>query len=166
MIIIGIDCGVTGAIAILDGQTAVVNDMPVATVGKTRKRSEVMAGELCRILDVYDAGDCLAYIEEVSAMPGQGVSSMFGFGVSYGIVRGVLAGLYISTTLVSPQAWKRHHGLIGTDKDAARAVASRLFPGASLARKKDVGRADALLIAAYGASKSGVNGAMASGEAA
>lgn len=55
--------------------------------------------------------------------------------------------------LVTPQQWKRHHGLLGADKDAARAVASRMFPGASLARTRDVGRADALLIAAYGASR-------------
>ena len=155
---IGIDPGVSGAIAVLVGGTASAYDMPVATVGKTRKRSEVLEGQIVeRVQWALDfsarfAGppQIVCWIEQVSAMPGQGVSSMFGFGVSYGIVRGVVAGLGIRCELVTPQAWKKHFGLIGADKDAARAVASRLFPSTSLARKKDVGRADALLIAEYG----------------
>lgn len=148
---IGIDPGVSGAVAVIrpDGDVDLY-DMPTAIVGKTRKRSEIVEAQLRFLLDVSGQPGCACFIEQVSAMPGQGVSSMFGFGVSYGIVRGVVAGLGIRCELVTPQAWKKHFGLIGADKDAARAVASRLFPQASLARKKDVGRADALLIAEYG----------------
>ena len=149
-ILIGVDPGITGAIAIISGRDIVVHDMPTAITGKTRKRSEILPGQLRIILDSYDPAECVCYVEQVSAMPGQGVSSMFGFGTSFGIILGLMAGMRIRTEMVTPQAWKRHHGLIGTDKDAARALASRLFPGASLARKKDTGRADALLIAAYG----------------
>ena len=147
---IGIDPGVTGAIAILSGGDAVVHDMPVATVGKTRKRSEILPGQLCRILEQYDPAECVCWVEQVSAMPDQGVSSTFGFGKSYGTILGALAGLKIRTETVTPQSWKRHHGLIGTDKDAARALASRMFPGAPLSLKKHVDRADALLIADFG----------------
>lgn len=149
--VIGVDPGITGAIAIISGRDVVVHDMPTAITGKTRKRSEILPGQLRMILDSYNPEECVCYVEQVGAMPGQGVSSMFGFGTSFGIILGLMAGLRIRTEMVTPQAWKKHHGLIGTDKDAARALASRLFPGASLARKKDVGRADALLIAAYGA---------------
>ena len=148
-ITVGIDPGVSGAIATLDQSGAIeVHDMPVAIVGKARKRREVLEGQLADILRRYPGAVC--WIEQVGAMPGQGVSSMFLFGACYGICRGVAAGLGLRVELVTPQAWKRYHGLLGTDKDAARAVASRLFPGASLARMKDGGRADALLIAEYG----------------
>lgn len=148
---IGIDPGVSGALAVIhpDGEVSLY-DMPTALVGKTRKRSEVVEGQLRFLLALEADPGCVCFIEQVSAMPGQGVSSMFGFGVSYGIVRGVVAGLGIRAELVTPQAWKKHFGLLGADKDAARAVASRLFPNVSLARKKDVGRADALLLAEYG----------------
>ena len=149
MIVIGVDPGVSGAVAILDGIWLVaVHDMPVAIVGKSRKRRDVLEGQLADLLRPHP--DAVCWIEQVGAMPGQGVSSTFLFGACYGLCRGVAAGLGLRVELVTPQAWKRHHGLLGTDKDAARAVASRLFPGASLARVKDGGRADALLIAEYG----------------
>ena len=83
-------------------------------------------------------------------MPGQGVSSMFNFGMGYGAIQGVLAGLCVPLHLVTPQKWKKHQGLIGKDKDCARTLAQQLYPEASLARKKDIGRADAILIGDYG----------------
>ena len=86
-------------------------------------------------------------------MPGQGVSSMFGFGVSYGILQGVIASLGIPSVLVTPQRWKKAAGLMGKPKDYARTLAQRLYPAAELSRKKDIGRADAILIARYGITK-------------
>lgn len=148
MICIGIDPGVTGAVAVLrDGIEPIdVIDMP--TVGRGAKgRQTVNAAALADFLRPY--ADGVAAIEQVSAMPGQGVSSTFRFGESFGAAQGVLAALRIRTLRPTPQTWKRHHTLIGKDKDAARALAIDLFPDASLARKRDVGRADALLIAAW-----------------
>src|SRR5690606_16808140 len=91
-----------------------------------------------------------AYVERVSAMPGQGVSSMFNFGMGYGVIQGVLASLGIPYTLVTPQTWKKRAGLAGKDKDNARTLAQQLCPEAPLGRKKDIGRADAILIARFG----------------
>ena len=150
-ITLGIDPGVSGAVAALDGSGILlaVHDMPTAIVGKSRKRHDVLEGQLAQILAQYPGAT--VWIEAVGAMPKQGVSSTFLFGVCYGICRGVAAGLGLRVELVTPQVWKRACGLLGADKDAARAVASRRFPSAPLSRVKDGGRADALLIAAYGA---------------
>jgi crossover junction endodeoxyribonuclease RuvC len=75
---------------------------------------------------------------------------MFAFGESFGVIRGVVSALGMPLELVTPATWKRRFGLIGAEKDAARTKATELYPGIILARKKDVGRADALLIARYG----------------
>ena len=83
-------------------------------------------------------------------MPGQGVASMFNFGMGYGIIQGVVSALGIPYELVTPQSWKKRAGLIGKDKDNARTMAQQLYPDAPLGRKKDIGRADALLIARFG----------------
>ncbi len=148
---IGIDPGVMGALAMIDiwKQPQQVIDMP--TMVLTGKRQQVNASELAKILDRWrKQTDCIAYLERVSAMPGQGVSGMFNFGTSYGIVQGVLGALQIPMVLVSPVVWKRRAGLTGKPKDAARTLAQQLWPQASLGRKKDIGRADALLIAKFG----------------
>lgn len=146
---IGIDPGVSGAIAVLcDGDLLRLEDMPVAIVGKTRKHRDIMEGQLAQILRPHPGAT--VWLEAVHSMPGQGVSSSFLFGACYGACKGVAAGLGLRVELVRPQTWKKSFGLIGTDKDAARAVASNLYPGASLARKKDIGRADAILIAHFG----------------
>src|SRR5690606_2041087 len=92
-----------------------------------------------------------AYVEKVGAMPGQGVSSMFNFGMGVGVLQGVLAACGIPYFLVTPQSWKKRASLSGKDKDMARTMAQQLYPSASLGRKKDIGRADAMLIARYGA---------------
>jgi len=145
--IFGIDPGISGAIAKLNdnGSFISVTDMPV--MAGTGKRRQVNAAELARILKL-DGGT--AYLERASAMPKQGVSSMFSFGTSYGIIIGVLAALGIPVILVTPQSWKKRAGLTGKEKDCARTLAQQLYPTAELGRKKDIGRADALLIARFG----------------
>lgn len=153
---IGIDPGVGGAIALLNQQNQflAVQDMPVMII--TGKRQTVNAAALSKILTAWVEGikePVICYLEQVSAMPGQGVSSMFSFGVSYGVVQGVLSALNIPFVLVTPQAWKKRAGLIHAEKDKARTTAQQLFPSADLSRKKDTGRADALLIARFGENK-------------
>jgi len=146
---IGIDPGISGAIAILDNELRLVAvyDMPV--MAGTGKRQQVNGAELARIIKSYLLVDFTAYVERVSAMPKQGVASMFSFGTSYGIVLGVLAALQIPAVLVTPQSWKKKAGLTGKDKDHTRTLAQQLYPGAELGRKKDIGRADALCIARF-----------------
>jgi hypothetical protein len=92
-----------------------------------------------------------AYIEHVAAMGGQGVTSMFRFGQNFGQWQGILGGLRIPTGLVRPQAWKKYHELIGTDKNASLELARELFPDnlASFRLKKHDGMAEASLIAKY-----------------
>ena len=159
---IGIDPGVSGALAILYGENQVeIADMPVMLSSKNR--SQVNAAELAKILHRWEyrsspasppalpmSERLVAYVERVGAMPHQGVVSMFGFGVSFGIVLGVLGALQIPVVLVTPAKWKRRAGLIGKPKDYARTLAQQLYPGIELGRKKDIGRADALLIARFG----------------
>jgi crossover junction endodeoxyribonuclease RuvC len=103
-------------------------------------------------MDAKGGEQCAVRLEQVAAMPGQGVTSMFHFGESVGIIIGVLETLQIRYTMPRPQQWKKAVGIIGKDKDAARTMALQLFPevGDRLTRKKDVGRADALLIAKFG----------------
>lgn len=155
MIIFGIDPGQTGAIAVLhNGHIEQVFDMP--TMARLHgKGQQVDAYTLTSKLLAAASGhnQRRAVIEAVSAMPGQGVSSMFRFGESLGIVLGVLGALQIPVRWISPAKWKRAAGLTGKDKDAARTLALQLHPevvGDMLARKKDTGRADAICIAHFG----------------
>jgi crossover junction endodeoxyribonuclease RuvC len=156
--IIGIDPGLTGAIAFMydSGVLMAVEDMPIMPngKGKGRVKSKVNCYELSNIIGnllvPWDKGRVTAYLEKVSSMPGQGVAGVFSLGKSAGAVEGVLAGLGIPLVEVTPQAWKKGAGLIGTEKDVARTMAQQLYPDASLARKKDIGRADALMIARHG----------------
>lgn len=155
MIIIGIDPGVTGAVASISQSQVRVTDTPVDVVTRGRKsKLEFLPGEMANLLSMYadPEGSPHVFIEQVSAMPGQGVTSMFGFGKGYGIWIGILAALGIPYTFVTPQAWKKVIMAGKGDKDAARGVAQSLFPSmvSQLSRKKDIGRADALLIAEYG----------------
>jgi len=151
---IGIDCGLSGAIAILndDLRLADVYDMPV--MAGTGKRQQVNGAELARKLyphsSLFEDESAIAYVERVSAMPKQGVASMFSFGTSYGIVLGVLAALQIPVVLVTPQSWKKEAGLVGKHKDYCRTLIQQRYPSAPLGRKRDIGRADAIAIALYG----------------
>ena len=149
---LGVDVGLQGAIAILNDDLSLedVFDMPIMPLKKGK--NQVNASALATILRI-DKQPAIAYVEAVSAMPNQGVSSMFSFGTSYGIVQGVLAALGIPIVLITPQSWKKKAGLLGKDKQMARTLAQRLYPNADLSRKKDIGRADAILIARYGCDK-------------
>ena len=150
MTYIGIDPGISGAIAwIRYGKVLKVEDMP--TIPKsTGKGLQVDAHGLSSLLS--GNGSCTVIIEAVSAMPGQGVTSMFSFGKSAGIIEGILAAYEIPYSFVRPQAWKKKFGLSGKDKDASRGLCLREHPEVAdrLTRKKDNGRADAILIAKYG----------------
>lgn len=146
---IGIDPGATGAIVVLDdnGKPMAWTLMPILKVGKT---SQVNAAALRAFLLPHV--ETHAFFEKVAAMPGQGVTSMFNFGHSCGVALGTIVGLGISYDLVAPPTWKKRAGLIGADKDAARARAIQLWPWW---RELDlVGKgqalADAALIAKYG----------------
>ena len=123
-----------------------VLDMP--TMLLTGKKQQVNASALAKMLT--DTGDGTAYLEQVHAMPGQGVSSMFNFGMGFGIIKGVLGALQIPMVLVSPATWKKRAGLQGKEKDACRTLMQQLYPSAPLGRKKDIGRADAIAIARFG----------------
>lgn len=148
--VIGIDSGAAGAVAILEaGKLVQVFDMPVVEVmsgGKAKRRvaPEILASEL----RLYNVADTVAVVEQVGAMPGQGVTSMFAFGQAYGLVLGVLAGLWIPTTTVTPTTWKKALKL-NAGKDGARAKAAQLWPAQAneFKRVKDDGRAEASLLA-------------------
>ena len=155
MISIGIDPGVSGAIAFLKHGDLYVYDMPVMNL--SGKKQQVNASELGKLFreNLTDVGsnygeDATAYVERVSSMPKQGVASTFNFGTSYGVIQGVLGALQIPMVLVSPRQWKQRAGLIGKEKDACRTLMQQRYPQAPLGRKKDIGRADAIAIARYG----------------
>ena len=150
--IIGIDPGITGAIAVLfDDGKSIVHDIPVMAngKGKGKVKNSVNGGALVQLLRCFDGAE--VFLERVSAMPGQGVSSMFSMGDSFGCIRGVIAACGMPVHIITPQSWKKHYRL-GSDKEVCRAKAIELFPGAELSRKKDHNRAEALLIAKYGKS--------------
>ena len=156
MIIIGIDPGLNGAIAffhIEKGHLSIV-DMPTVEVKRGAKmKREVSPAMLAHIIKMAEGVEH-SIMERVGAMPGQGVSSVFAFGRSTGIIEGVLAALQVPTTIVTPQTWQKACNVRG-GKDGSRLRAAELFPNYAnlFARKKDDGRADAALMAWYGAIK-------------
>ncbi len=155
MIFAGIDPGLTGAVAIYENGEISLIDTPICEGSNGRKiKNEYSPGQMAAIFDpIGDKGQCHVFLEKVGPMPKQGVVSMFGFGKGYGIWIGILSALKIPYTLVTPQSWKKEiMGGGAKEKDAARIRAQQLFPklSADLSRKKDIGRADALLIAEYG----------------
>ena len=148
--VIGIDIGISGAISVFDWNTRSlleVIDMPTLEVdsGKTKKR-HINAVSLANYLEGFT--DTHVVIEKVGAMPGQGVTSMFNFGRSAGIIEGVVAALEMPHTYVTPAAWTKAVGR-AAGKDASRMRAMELFPAQAdlFKRAKDDGRADAALIA-------------------
>ena len=162
---LGVDPGQTGCIAALaDGVPAGFIDMPTLSrrAGGQQVDAAMLAGDLRLLLAQHPGAHVLAVLEQVSAMPGQGGTSMFRFGQSDGIARGVLGALRIGVLEVSPSTWKRALGLIGVPKDAARTLMVQRFPDVAdrLRRKKDVGRADALCLALW-AEQTGQIGAAA-----
>jgi len=154
LIIVGIDCGQTGAVAVYDGMMRAVYDMPTST-RLHGSGQQVNGGELASIMMGIKnefGGIFQVKIEAVSAMPGNGGSSMFRFGESVGVVLGVCGALQLPIHYVTPQRWKKNAGLIGKDKDAARTLVIQQHPEISdmLTRKKDIGRADACCVAKFG----------------
>lgn len=148
--IVGIDPGYTGAIAFLTSSGVEINDMPVAP--NTKGKLELDLFGLGQLLIPSRSGRNIAILEQVSAMPGQGVSSTFRFGEGYGALKMALIGHGYELHLVTPARWKKHFGL-SKDKGVSRGLASRRFPKSShlFTRVKDDGRAEAALIALYGA---------------
>ena len=155
MLIIGIDPGIKGAICILkDGKILDVFDMPIMPVGKKNKsqvNGSQIYNEIQKAIIDEDKKDIKVVIEQVSAMPGQGVTSMFNFGQSFGVIKGICAALNLPIYFVRPAKWKKHFNLIKTNKDASRTKVIEVYPEISskLHRKKDSNRADAILIALY-----------------
>jgi crossover junction endodeoxyribonuclease RuvC len=153
-VIVGIDPGLTGAIAVLSGtRIEHVSDMPTCSAGVASrlKARMVDAHALAQILRLNAMDADRVVIERVSAMPGQGVSGMFSLGHSAGAVAGVCGALGLTVVYVQPATWKRAFGLLGKEKTASAAKALDLFGCQDLLRrKKDHGRADAMLIAAWG----------------
>lgn len=149
----GIDPGLSGAVATLvDGEPGPVLDMPVVQVGDWREvDAAALAAWIRGVRAQHPGADFSACVEKVSARPGDGGTSAFRFGEGYGQIKAVLGVLGIPYSRAIPAVWKRHMGLLGTEKDAARQLALVRFPDAAhlLQRKKDNGRADALLLALW-----------------
>ena len=155
MLIIGIDPGITGSICFFqDGKIIDVIEMPNMPEGKKNKKqvngAQIYYEISSRIKDIKKE-DIKVIIEQVSAMPGQGVTSMFNFGQSFGILKGICSAMQLPMYFVRPTKWKKYFNLINSEKDASRTKAIEIFPyfSAELSRKKDSNKADAILIASF-----------------
>jgi hypothetical protein len=160
MHIIGIDPGLSGALAVLtpDGTLEALCDTPTLTLRTSRgTRQEYDGPGLVGLLAPYAGPQSHVSIEEAQAMPGQGTRSMFTIGLGMGIWLGMLGALGLAHTRIRPHVWKRRLGLT-SDKEQARLRAMQLFPGADLRRKRDHGRAEALLLAWHGWQQLGLPG--------
>jgi crossover junction endodeoxyribonuclease RuvC len=155
MLIIGIDPGISGSICFFeDGKIIDVVEMPTMTEGKKNKKQvngSQVYNEIRKRIDKKDKRDIKVIIEQVSAMPGQGVTSMFNFGQSFGILKGMCSAMQLSMYFVRPAKWKKYFNLINSEKDASRTKAIEIFPyfSSNLAKKKDSNKADSILIASY-----------------
>ena len=153
MRIIGIDPGLSGGIAILDDLKIFdIYDMPIMSEGKKNK-NQLNSAQLVNIIkkNIISNGDTFLIVEQVSAMPGQGVTSMFNFGQTFGAIKGICATLELPIYFVRPSKWKKHFELINSSKDSSRTKAIEMYPKLSseLAKKKDVNKSDAILIARF-----------------
>ena len=155
MLIIGIDPGISGSICFFqDGKILDVIEMPTMTEGKKNKKQVNGAqvyNEISKKIDKIEKHNVRVIIEKVSAMPGQGVTSMFNFGQSFGILKGICSAMQLPLYYVRPAKWKKYFGLINSEKDASRTRAIEMFPNFSsqLSKKKDSNKADAILIASF-----------------
>ena len=153
MIIFGVDPGVSGAISVLENKKIIeVYEMPTMIDGKKNKK-QVNGSQVANIIKERLNGDneIIVVVEHVNAMPGQGVTSMFNFGQSFGVIKGICSALSLPIYFVRPSKWKRYFNLIKTNKDASRTKVIEAYPEISskLYRKKDSNKADAILIARY-----------------
>ena len=155
MLIIGIDPGISGSICFFeDGKILDVINMPTMTDGKKNKRQVNGAqiyNEISKRVKKYEKENIRVIIEQVSAMPGQGVTSMFNFGQSFGIIKGICSAMQLPLYFVRPTKWKKYFNLIKSEKDASRTRAIEIFPyfSSQLSKKKDSNKADAILIASF-----------------
>ena len=155
MLIIGIDPGISGSICFLDnGKILDVIEMPIMTDGKKNKKqvngSQVF-NEITKRIKQFEKNQIRVVIEHVSAMPGQGVTSMFNFGQSFGILKGICTAMQLPMYFVRPTKWKKYFNLLNSEKDASRTRAIEIFPyfSSQLSKKKDSNKADAILIASF-----------------
>ena len=155
MLIIGIDPGISGSICFFqNGKIVDVIEMPTMTEGKKNKKqvnSSQVFNEILEKIKKLDKNEIKVVIEQVSAMPGQGVTSMFNFGQSFGILKGVCSAMQLPMYFVRPAKWKKYYNLINSEKDASRTRAIEVFPyfSSQLSKKKDSNKADAILIASF-----------------
>ena len=155
MLIIGIDPGISGSICFFeDGRILDVVEMPTMTEGKKNKKQvngSQIYNEIFNRIKQRDKKEIKVIIEQVSAMPGQGVTSMFNFGQSYGILKGICSAMRLPMYFVRPAKWKKYFNLLNSEKDASRTRAIEIFPyfSSQLSRKKDSNKADAILIASF-----------------
>ena len=154
MLIIGIDPGISGSICFFEnGKILEVIEMPTMIDGKKNKRQVNGSQIYNEILKKTNnsKNNIRVIIEQVSAMPGQGVTSMFNFGQSFGILKGICSAMQLPMYFVRPAKWKKYFGLINSEKDASRTKAIEMFPyfSSQLSKKKDSNKADAILIASF-----------------
>ena len=155
MLIIGIDPGISGSICFFeDGKIVDVIEMPTMIEGKKNKKQvngSQIFNEISEKIKKLDRKEIKVIIEQVSAMPGQGVTSMFNFGQSFGILKGICSAMQLPMYFVRPAKWKKYFNLINSEKDASRTRAIEIFPyfSSQLSRKKDSNKADAILIASF-----------------
>ena len=155
MLIIGIDPGISGSICFFqDGVIKDVVEMPTMIEGKKNKKQvngSQIFNEISEKIKKIDKKNIKVVIEHVTAMPGQGVTSMFNFGQSFGILKGICSAMQLSVYFVRPAKWKKYFNLINSEKDASRTRAIEIFPyySSHLSRKKDSNKADAILIASF-----------------
>ena len=155
MLIIGIDPGISGSICFFDnGKVIDVIEMPTMTEGKKNKKQvngSQIYNEILKRIKNFEKQDIKVVIEQVSAMPGQGVTSMFNFGQSFGILKGICSAMQLPMYFVRPAKWKKYFNLIKSEKDASRTRAIEIFPyfSSHLSKKKDSNKADAILIASF-----------------
>ena len=155
MLIISIDPGITGSICFFKNNKIIeVIEMPTMTEGKKNKKQVNGAqifNEISNRISDFDRENIRVVIEQVSAMPGQGVTSMFNFGQSFGILKGICSAMQLPMYFVRPAKWKKYFGLINSEKGASRTKAIEMFPyfSSNLSKKKDINKADAILIASF-----------------
>ena len=155
MFIIGIDPGISGSICFFEnGKILDVIEMPTMNEGKKNKRQVNGAqiyNEISKRIIKVENQDIRVVVEQVSAMPGQGVTSMFNFGQSFGIIKGICSAMQLPIYFVRPAKWKKYFNLINSEKDASRTRAIEIFPyfSSQLTKKKDSNKADAILIASF-----------------
>ena len=155
MLIIGIDPGISGSICFLDnGKILDVIEMPIMTDGKKNKKQvngSQVYNEITKRIKQFEKNQIRVVIEHVSAMPGQGVTSMFNFGQSFGILKGICTAMQLPMYFVRPTKWKKYFNLLNSEKDASRTRAIEIFPyfSSQLSRKKDSNKADAILISSF-----------------